>query len=127
MTKRSEAGAATVLALVWIGVILAVGAGCVLAAGVVVVHRQAQAAADLASLAAAQAHQRGEPGCEAAHHIAARNGAVVDACVAEGADYRVRVGVDAPARLSMLGSVMARAQAGPVAGGDTGLNPIAVR
>lgn len=119
--RRDEHGAGAVSGLLWIGILLALGMACVLAVGVITTHRRAQAAVDLAALAGAQAHQRGEDPCGAAAGVAARNGARLGDCHLSGADILVIVSVDAPAILGDRFTMRARARAGPA--GVGGLAP----
>ena len=83
MTRRGDSGAATVLVLAALGVLLVVLiAGLALGSAVVATHR-ARSAADLAALAAAQALQRGvDPTAASASgvSVASRNGAESARC-----------------------------------------------
>jgi secretion/DNA translocation related TadE-like protein len=92
--------------------------GCVvvlatLAAGWLAVTRsafarqRAEAAADLAALAAASSRQHGQPGCAAAGETAARNGATVLTCSV--ADEEVTITV----RVGGAIAATAQARAGP--------------
>lgn len=122
MTRADERGAATVIAVALIGVLVSFGFGCAGAGSVVVAHRRAQAAADLAALAAAGARERGEDSCAAARGIARRNGTRLSSCSVQGDD--VVVGVHA-VTVPLLGQryvLAARARAGP-AGGSPVLVP----
>lgn len=110
---RDETGAAVVLGLLWIGILLAIGAACALAVGVIAQHRQAQASADLAALAGAQAHQRGEVACAVARSVAASNGASLTSCHLLGADVAVSVSVSVLDGVGAGLSLPARARAGP--------------
>jgi len=110
--RRQQDGAAVVLGLGMFAVLVFVAAVTVGAVAIVLGHRQAQAAADLASLAGAGALQRGADPCAAAQVIAGRQHAVVTACVVEGESVLVTTAVRLP---SALGSheLPARARAGP--------------
>ncbi|WP_134767854.1 Rv3654c family TadE-like protein [Nocardioides sp. 1609] len=108
-----ERGGATVVTLALAGVLLLVGAALGVVAALVVGHRTAQAAADLAALAAAQSLARGSDGCGAAATVAAANGATVTACSVEGRDVRVVVEVAGPRWLGQSGDLAAQARAGP--------------
>ncbi|QCW49505.2 hypothetical protein FE634_02095 [Nocardioides dongxiaopingii] len=108
-----ERGGATVVTLALAGVLLLLGAALGVVAALVVGHRTAQAAADLAALAAAQALARGSDGCGAAATVAAANGAALTGCAVEGREVRVEVGVTGPRWLGQSGDLTARARAGP--------------
>jgi secretion/DNA translocation related TadE-like protein len=110
---RGEHGAAVVVALGLVSVLLFVAVVCVGTVALVLAHRRAQVAADLASLAGAAALQRGAEPCAAAVGIAARHDAIVTRCVVDGPSVAVSTGVDLPAALGG-GRVPARARAGPV-------------
>ena len=111
--RRHEAGAATLLALGMTGVLLLVGAALGLVGALVVDHRRAEAAADLAALVGATATARGEPGCAAAGQVAQLNDARLLDCSVDGATVTVRVRVDGPAWLGQQADLEARARAGP--------------
>lgn len=107
----TERGAATVMVVGLLAVLMVVG--CVLAeiAGVVRADRQAQAAADLAALAAAGAD------CGAATSIALANGARLTSCRHIGADALVKVEVTPSRWLGPMVTLDAEARAGPGAAG----------
>lgn len=114
--RDGQRGAATVLAVGLVGVLLTVT--LVVAAGIALVvdHRRAQAAADLAALAGAQALAPGDGGgsaCGAAGSTAGANGARLVACTVVGRDVRVRVEVDGPDVAGLGASLVAEARAGP--------------
>lgn len=113
MNGRDEHGAATVVATALLGVLLLCGAGLGVVAAVVVAHRQAQSAADLAALAGAQAVRAGGSGCAAAGDVAAANRARLAACVVEAEDVLVRVEVAGPHWLGLAVDPVAEARAGP--------------
>lgn len=108
---RSERGAATVLVISFSAVLVVVGAACALVGGVVIDHRRAQNAADLAALAGARALADGQDACAAAAAVARRNDAALTECTIAGDDVRVRVGVE-PAWLQGR-TIQAEARAGP--------------
>ncbi len=114
---RGERGAATILVIAMAGVLLLVGSALGVAQAMVVAHRRAQAAADLAALAGASAAARGQDPCEAAGVIARLNDAVLLACVpdpgAAGGSVAVRVEVPGPRWLGQQGDFDASARAGP--------------
>jgi secretion/DNA translocation related TadE-like protein len=108
-----ETGAATVVALAFLGVLMLVGAALGVVAAMVYAHRQAQAAADLAALAAAGARARGGDACAQAARIAAANHARLDSCRLSGPEVVVDVTVDGPHWLGQTEDLSARARAGP--------------
>ena len=112
---RGERGAATVLVLAMAGVLLVVALAVALAEGLVVGHRRAQAAADLAALAGAGAAARGEDPCAAAGAVSVANGAALTACSTVGGDVtvEVRVAVAVPALVGGEAELTGRARAGP--------------
>jgi len=112
MTGR-ERGAVTVLAVAMLGVLLLLTAGFGVAEAMVVAHRRAQSAADLAALAGAKALQRAQDACAATSSTATANGASVDSCRVDGLDVVVTVHVAGPAWLGQRGSLEALARAGP--------------
>lgn len=110
---RAERGAATVLVMAFAGALLLVGAACAVVAALLLAHRTAQAAADLAALAAAQALAEGGDACGQAAAVAGRHGAQVVTCAPGGAEVRVTVVVDGPRWLGQTGDGVAEARAGP--------------
>lgn len=111
--QRDEHGAAVVVAIALVGVLLLVATVAVGTTAIVLAHRRAQVAADLASLAAAGALQRGADPCGAAGRIAGRHEAVLTRCRVEGAAVVVATSVSLPPVLGG-GQVPGRARAGPV-------------
>lgn len=110
-------GGAAVLA--WTGATTTMVAALALLCTVLLAQAQAETAADLASLAAADALAIASPApCSIAAEVASRNGARLSDCAVDGEDVRVRVEVDA----SPLPPVGARSRAGPgpVELGDVG-------
>jgi len=105
-----ERGSASLYGVALMAVLLTVCQALAWVGGVVVAHRRAQSAADLAALAGA-AH----PGsaCGAADSVARSNGAEVIACREESADVWLEVRVRAPALAGRQPTVTARAHAGP--------------
>lgn len=112
----SQRGAATVVAVALAGVLLLVGAATGVVGAIVVAHRRAQAAADLAALAGAVAQGRGQDPCAAAAEVAGVNGAVVATCRVDGADVLVEVRVAGPRWLGQDRDLLAAARAGPASG-----------
>jgi len=119
---RSASGSATVLVVVLVGVLVMVALLGAAGAGVLVAHRRASAAADLAALAAADALGPGRAGtraCSAAGRVSAANGAEMMSCEVQGDDVLVRVGIEArPITGWWSLTVPARARAGPVSPGS---------
>lgn len=111
--RREERGAATVLVLAFLGLLLFVGAALGVVGALVRAHRAAQSAADLAALAGAAALARGEDPCAAAASVAAANGAVVTACMPDGLEVRVTAEVGGPRWLGQSADLTAEARAGP--------------
>jgi secretion/DNA translocation related TadE-like protein len=95
------------------GLLLLLGMALGVVASMVVAHRLAQSAADLAALAGAQAAIRGEDGCAVAARVAADNGARVTACAADGRTVQVSVTTPGPRWLGQTGDLSARSRAGP--------------
>ncbi|TNM38719.1 hypothetical protein FHP29_15520 [Nocardioides albidus] len=95
------------------GVLLLVGAATGVVGAIVVAHRRAQAAADLAALAAATTLGRAGDACTAAAEVARDNGAALTTCQVEGSDVLVEVSVAGPRWLGQDEDLGARARAGP--------------
>lgn len=117
--RREERGSATVWVLALSGVLVSLGAAAVLIGAAVIGRHRAEAAADLAALAAAGRAVTGaaDP-CAAALAIASSNGAVLESCaVRPGAVVELRVTVEVA--LGPLGRrrAHAAARAGPVGPG----------
>jgi secretion/DNA translocation related TadE-like protein len=111
--RRDEAGAATLLVVAMSGVLLLVGLALGVVQAMVVAHREAQAAADLAALAGAAAAARGQEPCPAAEAVAAANGAALAGCTTAADDVRVAVTVPGPHWLGQDADLTAEARAGP--------------
>jgi secretion/DNA translocation related TadE-like protein len=111
---RRDRGSATLLAVAMLAVILAaVGAVVVVGSAVIARHR-AQAAADLAALAAAGRLAAGQnAACGWAVSVADQMDARVTACTVESLDVVVTVDVDAALGRWGLGAARAAARAGP--------------
>jgi secretion/DNA translocation related TadE-like protein len=114
VTRRQEAGSATVWVVTAMAVVLSVGGVCG-SVGVVAVERhRADAAADAAALAAAADVLAGrQPACAAAAAIARTDGAVLTRCGLDGAGAQVEVRAVLPGALSRFGTAIGRAHAGP--------------
>ena len=113
---RNDRGAAVVVAIGLVAVLVFVAAVSVGTVAIVLAHRRAQVAADLASLAGAAALQRGDDPCTAATSIAARHRAVLTRCVSEGPTVLVETAVRLPTALGGR-DAPARARAGPAGPG----------
>ena len=108
-----ERGAATLLAVSFLGVLVLVGSALAVVGGMVVAHREAQSAADLAALAGASAVTDGEEPCPAAARLAADNDARLQECTVDGPEVTVEVTVAGPRWLGQTHDLAARARAGP--------------
>jgi secretion/DNA translocation related TadE-like protein len=111
--QREQRGSATLFAVALIGVLVLLGAALGVAGAMVHAHRVAQSAADLATLAGAQAQGQGTDGCAAAASVAAANGATVDSCTVDGFEVRLQVTVTGPHWLGQHHDLSAQARAGP--------------
>ncbi|MFB9315750.1 Rv3654c family TadE-like protein [Nocardioides plantarum] len=111
--ERDERGAASVLVLALAGVLVLLGAALSVVGAMVVDHRTAQSAADLAVLAAARVLADGGDACGAAGRVAAANGADLTSCVVAGREVRVGTRVSGPRWLGQRGDLEAEARAGP--------------
>jgi secretion/DNA translocation related TadE-like protein len=111
--RRDDRGAATVLAVSFLGVLLLVGGALAVVGAMVVAHRTAQSAADLAALAGARALTDGADPCPAAAGLAADNGARLVSCSVVALEVTVEVTVPGPRWLGQPHDLTARARAGP--------------
>lgn len=111
--RRDERGAAVVVAVGLVAVLVFVTAVCMAVVALVLAHRKAQVAADLAALAGASALQGGADPCAAAERIAVRQDARLTGCEVDGSDVVVATGVRVGVRLGGA-ELPARARAGPV-------------
>lgn len=114
MSRRDDAGAATVVVVAMAGVLMFVMVGLGAAGGLVVAQRRAQAAADLSALAGATT--TGDA-CAEAGRVAAANEATLDRCRLDGEEVSLVVSVPGPdlpwaSRWSQV-RVTAEARAGP--------------
>lgn len=91
---RDDRGAATVLALALVHVLLLVGMVGAVIGSIAVTRGRAAAVADLAALAAAQSW--GDP-CLDARSVAEANGMTAVACTTDGTDIFVDIAAPAPA------------------------------
>lgn len=110
---RRDTGAATLLVITCLALLMTIGVAMGAVAGLFGAHRSAQAAADLAALAGASARQRGADGCAAASRIAGANRATLTSCRHEGDDLVVSVVVAGPRWLGQGSDLVAEARAGP--------------
>jgi secretion/DNA translocation related TadE-like protein len=106
----AEDGGATVLVVAMAGVLLFVMVGLAAAGGLVTAQRRAQAAADLAALAAASAL---DEACGQAAEIAAAHDAALDSCEVAGEEVAVVVSLAGPRAPWRDVRVSAEARAGP--------------
>jgi len=118
MTARAtgDRGSATVWVMALSAVLAVVGAAVVLVGAATVARHRAEAAADLAALAAAGRAAAGDPGaCGLAEEVTQANAATLVSC-SVGTDAIVELRVSVPVHLGRLGTwaAKARARAGPV-------------
>jgi secretion/DNA translocation related TadE-like protein len=111
--SRGQGGAASLLAVALLSVLLLVGAALGVVAAVVWAHRTAQAAADLSALAGAAELQEGGDACLAARRIAGANHASLTSCRLQGEEVMVEVMVTGPRWLGQDEDLSASARAGP--------------
>jgi len=109
---RDERGTATVTALGLVALLVLVAAASTGTTAIVLAHRRAQVAADLASLAGASALQAGADPCAAAVRIADRHDATITGCLVDGLSVVVATEVQLPPVLGGR-AVPARSRAGP--------------
>lgn len=110
--RRADAGSASLLVVSLTGVVMLLGLASSFLAATGAAHRRVQAAADLAAIAGASAHQRGEDGCEAARRVAEHNGALATACHLDGDDVVVTVSLSGPEFLGHAWQLTGQARAG---------------
>ncbi|TIC85084.1 hypothetical protein E8D34_13510 [Nocardioides sp. GY 10113] len=111
--RPGQRGAATVLVVALSGLLLVVGCGLAVVAALVVDHRRAQAAADLAALAGAASWADGGAACAAAARIAEANAATLVGCTTLAGAVEVRVRLAGPRWRGWSADLEARARAGP--------------
>jgi secretion/DNA translocation related TadE-like protein len=111
--NRDQHGAASLLVVAMLAVLLLVGAALGVVGAMVRAHRIAQSAADLAALAGAADLQDGADACSAASRIADANHAGLVSCLVEGEEVVVEVTVGGPRWLGQEAVLSARARAGP--------------
>ena len=110
---KEDRGAVTVLAVAMLGVLILIASAIAVGEAMVVAHRRAQSAADLAALASAQAIQHARDPCGAAGQVAAANGATLTGCAVEAYVVTISVTVPGPRWLGARGDFGAQAKAGP--------------
>lgn len=113
MSGRGERGSATLFAVSCLALLLVVGAALGVVAAMVRAHRTAQAAADLAALAAADAVGSGRDPCSAGAAVAAANGARLTTCRPDGRTVAVVATAAGPRWLGQVADLSAQARAGP--------------
>ncbi len=119
----SERGSATVWMLSAILITVAVTiAALAVGAAVLVRHRAATAADEMALAVAGAALQGPSAACDTGAAIARANGAAVESCVLADAIATVRVRIAMPGRLRSFGSATVVARAGPASAGLRSLN-----
>ncbi|HXH81123.1 Rv3654c family TadE-like protein [Nocardioides sp.] len=111
--RQGEVGSATILVLAVTGLLMFVGLALSGVTAIVLAHRSAQAAADLAALAAASAAAVGLDACAAADRSAEANDASLASCHQAGGVVTVAVRVSGPRLLDRDYDVTAQARAGP--------------
>ena len=110
-----DAGFASLLAMGMVALLLLAAAVVTVAGSALEARHRAAATADLAALAAAQAVQRYEDGCQAAGLIAAGNGGVLVECRLDGGEVVVAVQIQTSSVLGLrvVPEVVQSARAGP--------------
>ena len=111
--SRDEHGAATLLVVTFLALLVLLTAALAAVEGMVAAHRRAQSAADLAALAAARSLALGQDPCPDATRIAEANGARLTACAVAGRAVTVEVAVDGPRWLGRATVLAGQARAGP--------------
>ncbi|MFC5994541.1 Rv3654c family TadE-like protein [Pseudonocardia hispaniensis] len=113
-TARGDAGVATVWAALAVVAILGIVLAAIDLGAAVAARHRAEAAADLAALAAAAEAARGqEPACERARRTAELTGGRMRRCALIGWDAQVEVTISRRLRLLGPADAHARARAGP--------------
>lgn len=114
MTGPGERGAASVFALLLVGVLTAAVAAALSLNAYLVGQRRVAAAADLAALAGAAELQQGRDGCAAADRLALDNGARMTSCEVDGTTILVAVEVEVESLLGPDLQIPGHARGGPV-------------
>ncbi|MGZ5377793.1 MAG: Rv3654c family TadE-like protein [Mycobacterium sp.] len=111
----AEAGSATLVAVAMMAVLVTITAACVYLGSAVVARHRAQAAADLAALAAAGDLARGaQAACAHAVAVAEAMRTAIADCSVAGLDVVVTVDVSVALGRLGIGTARAVARAGPV-------------
>ena len=114
---RSERGSASLFAVAGMAVLLAITIGGVYVGSAVIARHRAQAAADLAAIAAAVHLAEGTPAaCSRASALTLAMHTAITQCVVEGLDVVVTVEASVPLGRIAVGPARATARAGPVGG-----------
>ena len=122
--SRREDGSASVLVVALVAVLGLVGGALVSVALAVVARHRADAASDLAALAAAGRALDGQAAaCAAAREVALGGGGRVVVCRLVGGTAVVTVEVRPPGRLAVLGPARSTARAGPATATGTADRP----
>ena len=98
-------GAATVLALALVHLLLLLGMVGAVIGSTAVAHARAAAVADLAALAAAQSY--GDP-CSGARTVAEANGMAAVSCTTDGSDIVVEIATEVPGVVARWLAVLGR-------------------
>jgi secretion/DNA translocation related TadE-like protein len=115
LSREGERGSATLVAVAMMAVLMAIVLGGSVVGSAVIARHRAQAAADLAALAAAGRIASGpQSACGWATSVAAANGGRVAACTVEELDVVVTVEVTVPLGSLGIAPASAAARAGPV-------------
>jgi secretion/DNA translocation related TadE-like protein len=112
--SRGEAGLAAPAVVTLAGLLVVVTGLAVTGGRLLLDHRRAAAAADLAALAAATAVQHGADGCAEARRYARLNRTALTGCSVDGEVVTVRVELAAQVLLGRRVVLRADARAGPV-------------
>lgn len=113
MRTPSDAGVATVWSAMAVALLLSVTVLVVELGAAISVRHRAEAAADLAALAAAASAAVGEvASCSQARRVTDRNSVELTGCHVAGWDAFIEVRADLPAPLSAFDDATARARAG---------------
>jgi secretion/DNA translocation related TadE-like protein len=114
LSRASERGSATLVAVAMMAVLMAMTLGGSIVGSAVIARHRAQSAADLAALAAAGRIGSGQrSACAWATSVAAANHSTVSACTVAELDVIVSVEVAVPFGRLGVGPVRAAARAGP--------------
>jgi secretion/DNA translocation related TadE-like protein len=113
VSRAGERGSVTLLVVAMAGVLLLIAAALGVVSAMVVAHRVAQSAADLAALAGARSLAEGSDACAAAGRIAEANGARLTSCQVSGSDVTVEVAAPGPAWLGRSSDLSGRSRAAP--------------